>query len=266
MSEFDDVVFDDYNNPYLKDSLPQLSKSKIWKFSVDINKKGNLVKSKILRYYILLPIIFVVAMFLNISIRAFILEPFNIPSSSMAETLKVDDKIVVQKITPFFKGYTRGDIIVFRDKENWLPPLDSSSKTNWGFLNPVMTTLGLANPEGTQYLVKRLIGLPGDRVEANGDCSPIRVNGVEIDEPYVNPPNKISDACPSSIEFSVVVPKGKVWVMGDNREYSADSREHMDEESKGFIDENEIIGTYIFTLMGPSGFLHFPKDYRPNFK
>lgn len=188
-----------------------------------------------------------VALVLSILIKTFLFRAFFVPSSSMEDTLEVGDRIFVNQLVPQPFDLTRGDIIVFEDTQSWLPP-DAPADTGLaGVFNSIAVFVGLAPDNSQQYLVKRIIGLPGDTVvccSANGNLT---VNDQEITEPYLKP-----DVTPSDVEFTVTVPAGRLWVMGDNRSGSADSRAHMSSESQGFIREEDVVGAV--------GLIAFPFD------
>jgi signal peptidase I len=178
------------------------------------------------------------AMVLSVAIKAFLIRSFYIPSGSMLETLQINDRIIVNVMAPEVMPIERGDIVVFRDPGGWLGAIQTVEKEPIQELADfVLGTFGITAPDSAEHLVKRVIGLPGDVVEC---CDPQRrliINGVPIDEPYIAP-----GANPSDLEFKVTIPEGSYWVMGDNRGNSTDSRFHQDLPSKGFVDENFIVG------------------------
>jgi signal peptidase I len=147
-----------------------------------------------------------------IALRAFVVQPFYIPSASMVPQLKVDDKILVSRISYRLHGVHRGDIVVFDE-----PPgarLVPSPGGSGGLWHGIGERLGLVPT--TSVLVKRVIGLPGDRVE--GHNNHVYVNGRLLLEPYLPPAAQTGDFNPE------VLKKGELWVMGDNRKDSEDSR------------------------------------------
>ncbi|MDR1449465.1 MAG: signal peptidase I [Propionibacteriaceae bacterium] len=158
-------------------------------------------------------VIIFAALLLSTLIKTFGVQQYVVPSGSMEQTLQVNDHIVVSKIG----DYERGDIIVFEDKLGWLPP--SPSEPTW--YESALQFAGVLPPPDSRYLVKRLIGLPGDHVVCCTDGR-LTVNGQVIDEPYIYP-----GANPSDIEFDIVIPAGRVFVLGDHRNNSADSRYHL---------------------------------------
>lgn len=196
--------------------------------------------SSLLRFLRDLLIILVVAFTVSFFLKTFLIRSFYIPSGSMEHTLEIDDRILVNQLVPDVVGVQRGDVVVFRDPGGWLSLPPSARMPTPTPFEKVLQVLGLAADTSTDYVVKRIIGIGGDRVaccDANGR---ITVNGVPLDEPYAVVPegkHRVSD-----MDFDVVVPEGSVWVMGDNRYSSMDSRYHQDEPGHGFVSEDEIVG------------------------
>lgn len=179
--------------------------------------------------------IIVVALLLSFLIKTFLFRAFFIPSGSMEQTLEIDDRIFVNLLVPEPMDLERGDVVVFKDTQGWLPATAEQAAPNP--VRQALTFVGLLPDESQQHLVKRVIGTAGDHVvccSANGN---ITVNGEELEEPYLYP-----GAVPSETPFDVVVPEGKVWVMGDHRNASADSREHQSGPGAGFVDVDDIEG------------------------
>lgn len=183
--------------------------------------------------------IVVIALLLSFLIKTFLFRAFYIPSGSMEETLEINDRIFVNLLVPEPIDLNRGDVVVFKDTKGWLP--ETVEKES----NPVrdaLTFVGLLPDESQQHLVKRVIGTEGDHVVCCDADGRITVNGEPLDEPYLYP-----GAAPSDTPFDVVVPEGKVWVMGDHRNASADSREHQNGEGGGFVDVDDIEGKAVVT-------------------
>ncbi|NMN02593.1 signal peptidase I [Bifidobacterium panos] len=156
-------------------------------------------------------------------VRILLIGCYTIPSGSMLDTIQIGDRVAASKLTPRFFSLKRGDVVVFHDPANWLGGESSSSSKG-------------------DYLIKRLIGLPGDVVECAGAGQPITINGVAVDESaYLK-----SDVQPSSFAFKVTVTAGHVFVMGDNRSNSADSRYHQDDGQHGLVPVSDIVGVAIF--------------------
>jgi signal peptidase I len=226
--------------------------------SVALNRKElrsghkRATKLKLLRDF---AIIVVVALILSAVIKAFIFQPFLVPSGSMEDTLQPNDKIVVSKIS-LFEGIKRGDIVVFHDTKGWLKQSNTPGHTpEKSILERVVEFLGFVPEDDNSYLVKRVIGIPGDHVACAGADAPIKVNGHPIsDEPYLKP-----YATHSRMPFDVTVPDGMMWVMGDNRPLSADSRLNTDKLGKGFIDESDVVGK-VFAIMSPQDRMMWIED------
>lgn len=201
-------------------------------------------------------VIVVIALVASFLIKTFIVRSFYIPSGSMEQTLDINDRILVDEITPRFGGYERGDIIVFRDPGGWLPaqPADTRPAIVAG-IDWLLSLVGLSAPDSDDHLVKRIIGLPGDHVVCCNAIGQLTINGTPIDETsYIHLPAGKTAA--SGTAFDVTVPAGSLWVMGDNRYASADSREHQDQPGKGFVPIDNVVGrafltTWPFSRFGP---------------
>lgn len=168
--------------------------------------------------------IVVVAMALALSfvVKTWLIQAFYIPSGSMEDTLILNDRVVVNKLVPDVIDLKRGDVIVFEDPGEWLSsvPAVSHGPLRDG-VERVLTFVGLLPNTSDNHLIKRIIGLPGDHIVCCDAQGHLTVNGVPITEPYIKPGD-----VPSSITFDITVPQGKVWVMGDHRGDSEDSRFH----------------------------------------
>ncbi|GAA3670063.1 hypothetical protein GCM10023081_05460 [Arthrobacter ginkgonis] len=174
-----------------------------------------------------------IALVLSFVIKTFFFRAFYIPSGSMEPTLEINDRIFVNLLVPGPFELERGDVVVFKDTKGWLGETDPVE------VNPVsgfLAFVGLLPDSSQQHLVKRVIGLPGDTVECCGPDGRILVNGEPVTEPYVWP-----GAAPSDEEFSVTVPQDQLWVLGDHRDASADSRYHEDIDG-GFVDIGDVEG------------------------
>jgi signal peptidase I len=178
----------------------------------------------------------VVAIVLSFLIKTFLFRAFYIPSESMVNTLDVNDRIFVNLLVPEPIALQRGDVVVFKDTKGWLAPAEEKPKGPFTWVQDGLTFVGLLPDNSEQHLVKRVIGLPGDHVVCCDADGELTVNGAPLAEKYVN-----AAETPMVREFDVVVPAGKVWVMGDNRNHSADSRAHLDTNG-GFVDEADIEG------------------------
>lgn len=184
-----------------------------------------------------LSIVVVVALVLSLIVKTFLFQPFWIPSGSMENTLVPGDRVIVSKLTPGVFSLQRGDVIVFKDPGGWLDtPVQKHSGLS-GMLIEGLQFVGLY-PAGDDHLIKRVIGLPGDHVRCCNAAGQITVNGVALDEPYLYPGGGTDQ-----VQFNITVPAGDVWVMGDHRGDSADSRFHDNGTgATGSVPEKDIVG------------------------
>lgn len=167
-----------------------------------------------------LAIIIVVALVASALIRNFLVQLYVIPSASMENTLAIGDRGAVVKVADFH----RGDVVVFKDPGNWLND-ESTGSTNP--LRQAAEFLGVAPSSATDHLVKRVIGMPGDHVACCTAQGQITVNGQALDESsYLYSVNGRT-VNPSDIPFDVVVPADRIFVLGDHRNDSRDSRYHL---------------------------------------
>lgn len=191
-------------------------------------------------------IILVSALLLSLILKTFFFQSFWIPSSSMEDTLQVQDRILVTKWRPGPFDLRRGDIVVFKDPGGWLggsPAAQPSGlRAVW---NDVLTFTGLLPEDAGEHLVKRVIGLGGDTVSCHPADGLVRINGTALTEDYLKP-----GTLSCTFEWSVEVPEGRLWVMGDNRSNSADSRAHMGMPGGGTIPADSVVGT-AFVVVWP---------------
>ncbi|WP_258535029.1 signal peptidase I [Streptomyces sp. PT12] len=190
-----------------------------------------------------IPILIGTALLIALVLKTFLVQAFVIPSGSMEETIRVDDRVLVDKLTPWF-GWepSRGEVVVFKDPGGWLETSGTEESTDQGpfgirHIRSALTWIGLLPSADDQDLIKRVIGVGGDTVVCCDPEGRVMVNGVPLDEPYLYPDNP-----PSQIEFDVTVPEGSLFVMGDHRSNSADSRYHLDEDGHGTVPENLVVG------------------------
>jgi signal peptidase I len=190
-------------------------------------------KGSVLREF---PILVIVALAVSLFIKSFLVQFFYIPSGSMENTLQINDRVAVNKIPFISNSINRGDVVVFRDPSNWLPEpyVDNQNKVIAKIKDGLVLVGVLPNP-AKQYLVKRVIGIAGDNVV--GKDGVVTINGKKTTEPYIFAGNKASE-----LDFNVTVPEGKIWVMGDHRGASADSRYHQDDVNNGFVPESKVTG------------------------
>lgn len=195
------------------------------------------------------PLLIVGAFLVAFVVKTFLVQAFYIPSGSMEDTLQVGDRVLVNKVVYHLRPVERGDVIVFDGTGSFVTgdvvepersPLESLGRI-------VGDIVGLAPPRDTDF-IKRVIGVGGDRVVCCDADGLITVNGVPLQErDYLyrnNPPSKQS--------FDVLVPEGALWVMGDHRSASADSRAHMGDPGGGFVPVDKVIGR-AFAVVWPFG-------------
>ena len=186
-------------------------------------------------------IIFVVALLISFLIKTFLVRSFYIPSGSMESTLLVNDRIIVNQLEPDLIPVSRGDVVVFRDPGGWLPPQAPIEQNPIvAALDWTMSVVGLSAPDSNDHLIKRIIGLPGDHVVCCNTLGQMSVNDVPLIEPYVLLP--VGQTSVSKDAFDVVVPENSLWVMGDNRYDSLDSRYHPTTPGKGFVPLDNVVG------------------------
>ncbi len=193
-------------------------------------------------------LVILIALVIATLIKTFLAQMFVIPSTSMQQTLELQDRVMVVKVT----SYQRGDIVVFEDNLGWLPPEAPSSTPK-----KILEFIGLLPASGNQYLIKRLIGLPGDHVVCCSTSGRVSVNGQELDESsylYRNPDG--STVKPSEILFDVTVPKGHIFVLGDHRNASADSRYHLCDTTRGSKGASAFPA--VSSIQGPAKLNVFP--------
>lgn len=190
-----------------------------------------------------LPILVVSALVLSIIVKTFLVQFFYIPSGSMENTLQVNDRVGVNKLGAILSDIKRGEVVVFRDPAEWLSAPYDESKGLAKIVKDGLVFVGILPDPAKQYLIKRVIGVGGDRVVCCSTSGKIEVNGVEVDEPYIFAGNKPSDST-----FDVTVPKGFIWVMGDHRGASADSRFHTDDPNKGMVPLDKVTGRALFVI------------------
>lgn len=179
--------------------------------------------------------ILALAILLSIGIKEFLVRSFFIPSESMSNTLQINDRILVNELIPAVIPLARGDVVVFTDPGGWLPTTPAK-------VNPIdaaLSVVGLGSSDSNNHLIKRVIGLPGDRVVCCNALGQVTVNGIALREPYLKFP-----ALPSARPFDIVVPAGALWVLGDNRQHSTDSSVHVSDgtPSKGFVPIENVVG------------------------
>ena len=198
-----------------------------------------------------------IALVLAIGIKFFFVQAFYIPSPSMEPMFIKNDRILVQKVSYWGdKGPKRGDIVVFKDPGKWLDADETRTASN-----PITKTLEAVGlyPSGG-HLVKRVIGIGGDRVKCCDSKGRVTVNGQALDESSYLPKGTL----PAEDTFDVRVPEDHLWVMGDNRGNSSDSRLHMGQPGGGFVDVDLVVGK-VWALIWPlkrARWVHTPDTFK----
>ncbi|MFD6422649.1 signal peptidase I [Streptomyces sp. NPDC060198] len=188
------------------------------------------------------PLLLVFALLIALFLKTFVVQAFVIPSGSMEQTIQIGDRVLVDKFTPWFHAEPqRGDVVVFKDPGGWLGESGTASTDTAPAgvrqAKELLTFIGLLPSADEQDLIKRVIAVGGDTVKCCGEDGRLTVNGVAVDEPYLN----LGDV-PSAIQFEVKVPEGRIFVMGDHRSNSADSRYHLGNGFDGTVPLSDVVG------------------------
>ncbi|MGH3497181.1 MAG: signal peptidase I [Nocardioidaceae bacterium] len=196
------------------------------------------------------------ALVLALIVKSFFLQAFYIPSGSMENTLDINDRILVQKVSYWGSNPHRGDVVVFDDPGGWLTAAESQQPSN--FFQRALETIGLYPTGG--HLVKRVIAVGGDTIRCCDSRGRVVVNGVSLNETYLN----LRKGQPASTPFPLQhVPPGHLWVMGDNRYDSSDSRAHMGDPGGGFVPNDDVVGK-VWAIVWPlsrARFLSTPSTF-----
>ncbi|MFJ3954526.1 signal peptidase I [Streptomyces libani] len=212
----------------------------------DEEASGSVKKAKRQRgFWQELPILVVIALLLALLIKTFLVQAFLIPSDSMQDTLQRGDRVLVDKLTPWFGSEPeRGEVVVFHDPGGWLneaPPPEPN------VVQQFLSFIGLMPSAEEKDLIKRVIAVGGDTVECHG-TGPVKVNGKALKEDsYLFPGNT---PCGDKTFGPIKVPKGSIWVMGDHRQKSQDSRYHTNLKGNGTVETKQVVGR-AFTIAWP---------------
>ncbi|MGC9536502.1 signal peptidase I [Streptomyces sp. UG1] len=210
-----------------------------------------------------IPLLVGVAVLIALVLKTFLVQAFVIPSGSMEQTIQIGDRVLVDKLTPWFGSKPqRGDVVVFKDPGGWLQDEQTTVKKE----DPVvikqvkeaLAFIGLLPSDDEKDLIKRVVGVGGDRVKCCDTQGRVTVNGIPLNEDYLYPGN-----APSEAKFDLTVPQGRLWVMGDHRANSADSRAHQDQDYGGTVSEEEVVGRamWIAWPLGHMTTLEEPNTY-----
>ncbi|MCW2613145.1 MAG: signal peptidase [Frankiales bacterium] len=210
-----------------------------------------------------LPFLVIIAFLLALLIKAFLVQAFYIPSGSMQQTLELRDRVLVNKLVYDFRDIHRGEVVVFNGLDSFTPETQIAPATNGlaKVLRSVSSAIGVGAP-GEKDFIKRVIGVPGDRVACCTDGKvTVQPEGAErpvaLEEPYVFEDDRMAFCsagtgdvlCPPGAE-GVLVPEGRLWVMGDHRGSSSDSRFHIEDENQGTVPQDKVIGR-AFVIVWP---------------
>jgi signal peptidase I len=189
-----------------------------------------------------IPLLVGVAVLIALVLKTFLVQAFVIPSGSMEQTIRIGDRVLVDKLTPWFGSEPqRGDVVVFHDPGGWLDDEQTTKKDDPAGVKQVkegLTFIGLLPSDDEKDLIKRVVGVGGDHVKCCDVQGRVTVNGVPLKEQdYLYPGN-----APSDTPFDITVPEGRLWVMGDHRGDSADSRAHRKTAYGGTVSESSVVG------------------------
>lgn len=212
------------------------------------SRRGRERRGGVLSFLRDLVVILLVAVLVSWALKTFLVRSFYIPSASMEQTLQIEDRIIVNQLVPQLMPVEYGDVVVFRDPGGWLMPTVTADR-GWfaDSVEWVLSMVGLAAPDSEEHLVKRVVGLPGDTVVCCSPSGQLEVNGVGLVEPYLKLPQ--GQVAVAEQAFEVTVPADSIFVLGDNRYNSQDSRAHLDEPSGGFIPLGHVVGKALVISM-----------------
>ncbi|MCI0688126.1 MAG: signal peptidase I [Sporichthyaceae bacterium] len=209
-----------------------------------------------------LPVLLAIALGLALVIKALVIQSFFIPSGSMENTLQPGDRVLVNKAVYHLRDIKRGEVVVFNGENSFngaLPAVEAATDGAFARAFASVAHWFGASAPGEKDYIKRVIGLPGDRVTCCDAQGRISVNGVSLDEnAYLFPGDR-----PSLEPFDIVVPKDRLWVMGDHRSVSQDSRAHLGQPGGGTVPIDKVVGR-AFVIVWPlsrAGTLSIPDTF-----
>lgn len=216
---------------------PQQDDGDLWS---DADESAGERASGVGRWLAETAIIVVSALVLSALVRAFLVQAFYVPSASMEDTLAISDRLIASKITTDLGGVSRGEVVVFKDPGDWLPDPPPPAEGWRGAVQSALTFVGLLPSDSGNDLVKRVIAVEGDRIACCDAAGRIMLNGSPLDEDYIIGPT-------NQVLFDLVVPSGGVFVMGDNRGNSRDSRYHL-EVNNGAVPVDDVVGRVVLVI------------------
>ena len=205
-----------------------------------------------------LPLTLLGAVVVVLLFTSFVAKPFSIPSGSMEDTLAVGDRVLVNRLVYHVRPIERGDVVVFDGTDSFVAQgLVPTRDPIRGLLTSIGQSVGVIAPDGSDF-VKRVVGVAGDHVQCCNAEGLLLINGVPLQETYLYPGD-----VPSTIDFDAVVPEGKLWVMGDHRSNSADSRAHLGDPGGGMVSTSKVVGRVMAVVWPPSrwGSVPIPSGY-----
>ncbi|WP_425824759.1 signal peptidase I [Streptomyces fractus] len=216
-------------------------------------KKNHKKDAKKRPLYIEIPLMLVMGLVLALIVKTLLFQVFTIPSGSMENTLRIGDRVAVDKLSPLLgRDPADGDVIVFEDPDHWLAGEAGTTTQDYGPVKDTLSFFGVIPPASSDHLVKRVIATGGQTVKCSGQT--LTVDGQTVDEPYLYPGD---NSCSGWGDVGpVTVPQGYVWVEGDHRSDSADSRFHQNDAHQGMVPVDDIVGP-VRAVVWPLGDLNW---------
>ncbi|MFF9073052.1 signal peptidase I [Streptomyces sp. NPDC014872] len=204
------------------------------------SSRGGTGQQKPRSFWKELPLLIGIALVLALLIKTFLVQAFSIPSDSMQNTLQRGDRVLVDKLTPWFGAEPeRGEVVVFHDPGGWL---EDTQAPEPNVVQKFLSFIGLMPSAEEKDLIKRVVAVGGDTVECKKD-GPVVVNGTALDDKsFIFPGNT---PCNDEPFGPITVPEGRIWVMGDHRQNSLDSRYHQELPGGGTVSNDEVVGRAI---------------------